>query len=125
MDKEEILNIIDLLKTKWKDYPSILFLPQFITNPSSDLLNLFCINLEVFGPKTLSGVIIIYINCIEIYLHDDTHTEDNYFDIEFNYFNINSILELILNGIFVEDPNFKDKVLSKSREDKIYLVLNN
>ena len=125
MDKGEILNIIDCLKIKWKDYPSVLFSSQFITNPSSDLLNLFSINLEAFGPKTLSGVIIIYMSCIEIYVYGDTNTEDNYFDLEFNYFNINSILELILNGIFVEDSNFKDKVLSKSREDKIYIVLNN
>ena len=48
----------------------------------------------------------------------------NYFYLDYNFYNIDALLELVINYVDIELPNFRDLVLSKSRENKINAVLN-
>jgi len=71
-----------------------------------------------------SNTIIVYKDFVEIYFNIYKIMASNHFDLEYNFYNIDALLELTLNGIDIELPNFRDLVLSKSRENKINAILN-
>jgi len=71
-----------------------------------------------------SNTIIVYKDFVEIYFNIYKIMASNHFDLEYNFYNIDALLELTLNGIDIELPNFRDLVLCKSRENKINAILN-
>jgi len=71
-----------------------------------------------------SNTIIVYKDFIEIYFYIYKIMASNHFDLDYNFYNIDALLELVVNDVDIELPNFRDLVLSKSRENKINAILN-
>jgi len=86
-------------------------------------LNLFDIRLKKI--PDYNGSISVFIGFVEMYFVIDGNMTSNYFDLDYNFYNIDALLELVVNGVDVELPNFRDLVLSKSRENKINVILKN
>ena len=84
--------------------------------------NLFDIRLK--KRPDYNGSISVFIGFIEMYFVIDGIMTSNYFYLDYNFYNIDALLELVINYVDIELPNFRDLVLSKSRENKINAVLN-
>jgi hypothetical protein len=114
------MTIFEELVKKWSS-SSISFIKNIVDNDTKEFfLTLFTIKIEG------KGTIIVCKDFIEIYFFIDDKMISCYFDLDYNFFNIDSVLELIMNDIDIKNPSFRDIILVKSRENKInYIIYNN
>ena len=114
------MTIFEELVKKWSS-SSISFIKNIVDNDTNQFfLPLFSIKIEN------KGTIIVCKDFIEIYFFIDDEMRSCYFNLDYNFFNIDSVLELIMNDIDIENPSFRYIILVKSRENKInYIIYNN
>ena len=119
------MEVYNKLIKKWSS-SSIFFKPINTINPLNDILCLFVINIDKYSSVLNSGVILVYNSYVEIHIetYSKYDTYGTYFDIEYNFYNINAIIELVLKGDNIETELFEHSVLAKSRENKINAILN-
>ena len=112
------MTIFEELEKKWSS-SSISFDYKGKLPPFADIFCLFSIKID-------NGVIIIYEKYVEIYLDGSLgESYGAFFDIEYNFYVIDAIIELVLKGVNIETNEFEELVLVKSRENKINRILNN
>ena len=114
------MTIFEELVKKWSS-SSISFIKNIVDNDTNQFyLTLFTIKIEN------KGTIIVCKDFIEIYFFIDDKMRSCYFDLDYNFFNIDAIMDLVMSEVDIENPSFRDIILAKSRENKInYIISNN
>ena len=109
------MTIFEELEKKWSS-SSISFDYKGKLPPFADIFCLFSIKID--------NGFIIYEKYVEICLDGSLgESYGTFFDIEYNFYVIDAIIELVLKGVNIETNEFEGLVLVKSRENKINRIL--